>query len=62
MTLVPQSRKSGKNSSNASIILQACLHYVCKHSAKFQRSGLKTVGGVDYTKLVPSIYNVGEND
>ena len=46
-----------KNSSYGIILFYAHFQYVNKHSAKFQRSRLKAVGGVDYTKKVPSIDN-----
>ena len=39
-----------KNTSNDIILLHAHLQYVHKHAAKFQWSGLKAVGGADYTK------------
>ena len=47
---VPQHRKNGKNSSNCIILLHGHLRNVYKHCTKFQRYGLKAVGGVDDTK------------
>ena len=41
--------------SNGIILLHSHPQYVNKHFEKFQRSGLKSVGGVDYPKQVPYI-------
>ena len=58
MTKFQSPKNWKKKIQNISLKSGAHLQYIQKHSVKFQRSGLKTVGGVDFTKQVPSIENV----